>query len=286
MSREVAWRLFAGEFNDARKSLTEGTGDRAPTFVLTPLGAKVNRVLVSGVLTDVENLGTDAEPMYRGRVSDPTGTWHLYAGQYQPIAAAALGKAQPPTILTVIGKAKTFTTDQGAVYVSVRPERLKTVDGASRDFSLLEAARSLKRRLAIVRAAYGLETPTPETVRALGCTAAAADGIVKAVAEYGKVDLSRYQAMLAEGLRYLVPEEREAREAVAVDAEAPKAGDDDKVLTLLGGLDRDGKGAAWDELVAAAAKGGLDASALEQAVDLLLDRGAIYEPVLGRIKRI
>ena len=62
MIREVAWRLFASEYNDANLE-TEGTGERPPSYVVTPLGAKVNRVFVVGVITDVENVGTDGQPM-------------------------------------------------------------------------------------------------------------------------------------------------------------------------------------------------------------------------------
>ena len=46
----------------------------------------------------------DEEPMWRARVSDPTGVFYLSAGQYQPEAAIALSKIKPPTYVAVIGK--------------------------------------------------------------------------------------------------------------------------------------------------------------------------------------
>ena len=45
MNREVAWRLFAGEYNESNFEVGGG-GDRAPTYVVTPLGARVNRLFV------------------------------------------------------------------------------------------------------------------------------------------------------------------------------------------------------------------------------------------------
>ena len=105
MMREVAWRLFAGEYNDATLQV-EGTGERAPSYVIKPLGAKVNRIFVVGVITDVENVGTDMQPMWRARVSDPTGTFHVYAGQYQPEAAAALSQLKPPVFGAIVGKSR------------------------------------------------------------------------------------------------------------------------------------------------------------------------------------
>ncbi|TLZ92311.1 MAG: hypothetical protein E6J98_05860, partial [Methanobacteriota archaeon] len=108
MIREVAWRLFASEYNDANLE-TEGTGERPPSYVVTPLGAKVNRVFVVGVITDVENVGTDGQPMWRARVSDPTGTFHVYAGQYQPEAASALSKLKPPVFGAIVGKSRIYS---------------------------------------------------------------------------------------------------------------------------------------------------------------------------------
>ena len=146
MIREAAWRLFAGEYNDATLEVSGG-GERAPSYLVTPLGAKVNRVFVVGVVTDVENVGTDMQPMWRARVADPTGTFHIYAGQYQPEAAAALSKLKPPVFGAIVGKSRIYSPEAGTVYTSIRPEAIKAVDESVRDYWILEACRSLKKRL-------------------------------------------------------------------------------------------------------------------------------------------
>jgi RPA family protein len=79
--REVAYRIFAAEFDDADYSYSESDEDRAPNYVITPTGARANRLFVVGVLTEVE---TVSEDVLRARVVDPTGAFVLYAGQYQP----------------------------------------------------------------------------------------------------------------------------------------------------------------------------------------------------------
>ncbi|MBI4416989.1 MAG: hypothetical protein HY557_08400 [Euryarchaeota archaeon] len=295
MIREVAWRLFAGEYNESRLE-AGGGGDRAPTYVVTPLGARVNRLFAVGVLTDVENVGTDGQPMWRARVSDPTGTFHVYAGQYQPEAATMLSKIKPPAFTAIMGKSRTYTPDPGTVYTSIRPEMVKVVDAYVRDYWILEACRSLKQRLAAMREAQAMDPLTKDGLVALGYSEDVADGIVAATTHYGKVDLPRYGSLLAEALRYLLPEYRAfveepapaARTPNAVAREKPKAADDveDKVMALVGELDKDGKGAPWDALLAAAAKAGIAKEALEEAVNELLDKGLIYEPILGRMKKI
>ncbi len=296
MIREVAWRLFAGEYNDSTLE-AGGGGERAPTYVVTPLGARVNRLFVVGVLTDVENVGTDGQPMWRARISDPTGTFHVYAGQYQPEASAALSKIKPPAFAAVMGKSRTYSPEQGTVYTSIRPEMVKVVDENVRDYWILEACRSLKARLVAAREAQGMDPLTKDALVALGYSEEAAEGLVAAAGHYGKVDLARYGSLLAESLRYLLPEHRggtpeepppAGRPTPKAEASAAKKGDEveDTVLALIGELDRDGKGAPWDAILEAAGKAGLRKDALEEAVNELLDKGLVYEPVLGRMRKI
>ena len=296
MMREIAWRLFAGEYNDANLEV-EGTGERAPSYLVTPLGAKVNRIFVVGVITDVENVGTDMQPMWRARVSDPTGTFHVYAGQYQPEAAAALSKLKPPVFGAIVGKSRVYSPDPGTVYTSIRPEVIKAVDERVRDFWILEACRSLRKRLDAMGEAQKMDPLTKEGLTAVGVKEALADGIVQAVSHYGKADLARYTAMLAESLRYLLPEYREehpeeAEPAVtapskpeAKEPEEPTA-DEDQVLEVIAALDKDGKGAPWEGILDAAGKAGVAKDKLEEAINSLLDKGLIYEPILGRMKKI
>jgi len=295
--REVAWRLFAGEYNDATLEV-EGTGERAPSYVITPLGAKVNRIFVVGVITDVENVGTDMQPMWRARVSDPTGTFHVYAGQYQPEAAAALSKLKPPVFGAIVGKSRVYSPEPGTVYTSVRPEVIKAVDERVRDFWILEACRSLQKRLDAMSEAQKMDPLTKEALAQVGVKQALADGIVQATGHYGKADLSRYTAMLAEALRYLLPEYREGRPEEAeptVTEAAPRAepkepeeptADEDKVLEVITSLDKDGKGAPWEGILDSAGKAGVSKDKLEESINSLLDKGLIYEPILGRMKKI
>jgi uncharacterized protein len=297
MMREVAWRLFAGEYNDANLEV-EGQGERAPSYVVTPLGAKVNRIFVVGVITDVENVGTDMQPMWRARVSDPTGTFHVYAGQYQPEAAAALSKLKPPVFGAIVGKSRVYQPDSGGTYTSIRPEAIKAVDERVRDYWILETCRSLRKRLDAMAEAQKMDPLTKEGLVSVGVKAALADGIVQAANHYGKADLSRYTAMLAESLRYLLPEFREGpgseaeptvtppeAKPAAKEPEEPTA-DEDKVLEVVAALDKDGKGAPWEGILDAAGKAGVAKDKLEEAINSLLDKGLIYEPILGRMKKI
>ncbi len=146
-TREVARRVFASEFNDAGYTFKESDDERAPVYLLLPTGASANRVFFVGTLTERDDVGEDSE-YWRGRIVDPTGTFFVYAGQYQPEAASTLRALEPPAYVAVVGKPRTYETDDGEIRVSVRPESITTVDAAVRDRWVAETARQTIDRVA------------------------------------------------------------------------------------------------------------------------------------------
>jgi RPA family protein len=152
--REVAQRTFATEFGDATYGFQESDEDRAPKYQLLPTGQRANRVFVIGTLTEIENVGKESD-YWQARVADPTGTFFVYAGQYQPDAAAFLEQADPPEYVAVVGKPDTYETEdedgEPQTYVSIQPEAIRTVDAEERDKWVQEtAAHTLERIRAIV----------------------------------------------------------------------------------------------------------------------------------------
>ena len=144
-SREVARRAFAAEFNDATYTFKESDDERAPVYSLLPTGQRANRVFVVGTLTETEDVGDDSE-YWRGRIVDPTGTFFAYAGQYQPEATSVLRDVETPAYVAVVGKPRSYETDEGDVNVSLRPESITVVDGETRDRWVVETAeRTLDR---------------------------------------------------------------------------------------------------------------------------------------------
>ncbi|QHS15781.1 hypothetical protein GWK26_00705 [haloarchaeon 3A1-DGR] len=212
-TREVAYRLFASEFDDATLSYSESDEERAPNYVLTPLGARVNRLFAVGVLTEVERVNEETR---RGRVVDPSGAFVTYAGQYQPDEQAFLERADPPTFVALTGKARTFQPeDSDRVFTSVRPESLNEVDADTRDRWVVRAAETTLDRLAAFEAALASDLRGEDLRTALeagGAPAALAEGIPRAIDHY---DTS---------LAYL-----EATRRMAVDALELIAGERDDV---------------------------------------------------------
>lgn len=145
--REIAHRIFAAELRESNLQAKEGNDQYSPQYLITPTGAKVNRVFIVGTLIEKEDIGTDSE-FWRGRIVDPTGAFFVSAGQYQPEAAQVLARSTPPEFIAVIGKPTTFTTKEGNVLVSIRAESMHVVDDATRNRWVVETADLTAKRLA------------------------------------------------------------------------------------------------------------------------------------------
>ncbi|PSP82389.1 hypothetical protein BRC78_08585, partial [Halobacteriales archaeon QH_8_68_33] len=184
--REVAYRLFAAEFEDADYSYSESDEERAPNYVVTPTGARVNRVFVVGVLTEVEEASED---ILRARVVDQTGAFVVYAGQYQPEAQTFFERADPPAFVAVTGKARTFQPDDSDVtYTSVRPENVNEVTAETRDRWSVQAVRQTLDRVATMARALDREERGEELrglLESQGVDVGLAAGIPLAIDHYG-----------------------------------------------------------------------------------------------------
>ncbi|THE65851.1 DNA-binding protein [Salinadaptatus halalkaliphilus] len=149
--RQEAVRALASEINAAKYEFQEADGDREPSFQALPSGIGANRVLFSGTLTDVEDVGNDTEYL-KAEIIGATGTVYAYAGDYSQEARAFLRNAEAPMFVTICGKLNWFAEDDDESPVADRnvyidPEWAVKTDADDRDRAVLEAAEATLDRL-------------------------------------------------------------------------------------------------------------------------------------------
>ena len=144
--REPARRVFAGELRETRIQFREGEEEKSPSFVLLPTGARANRVFVVGTLTEKKKQG-EQNMFYRARVVDPTGTFFVMAGSYQPEAMQQIARIEAPAFVAVVGKPNLYETPDGAILISIRVESITAVDRGVRDCWVLDTARATLDRI-------------------------------------------------------------------------------------------------------------------------------------------
>ncbi len=147
-SREVARRVYAEELRSSNYAFRENDDQNqyAPQYLLTPTGAKCNRVFMVGTLTEKDDIGGDTE-YWRGRIVDPTGSILVYAGQYQPEAALILANMDVPAFVAIVGKPNLYQTEDGNIIISIRAESIQRVNEATRNQWIVDTARRTHERL-------------------------------------------------------------------------------------------------------------------------------------------
>jgi RPA family protein len=298
-ARETAWRLFSSELNTATYEI-KGEDEKSPSYMVTKLGAMVNRVLIAGVLTEKENVGTEDEPMWRGRIQDlATGNFFINVGRYQPEAAAAIADIEAPAFIAVVGKVRSYTTDDARVFVSIRPETIVKIDEDTRAQWILDAARSTWDRLNKMKKATSIENVTEKALLGRGFSEKDAKGIITALDQYDLPNSTVYLKTLQNALRAILPDKNidlglpedmsDVPDEIDIESgssDKSNADMEDIILSLLEELDTDGKGAPRDELERRAESEGISSMELEEISNILMDKGLVYEPNLRYLKRI
>ncbi len=299
MSRETAYRVFSKELNSSVISKM-GTEEMSPSYVITPLGTMINRVLISGVLTEIENAGSEDELMWRGKVQDVAGNFFISVGKFQQEASASMANLEAPCYVSMIGKVRTYTTNDDRTFVSVRPEHIVRIEENDYFAWLLETAKSVWSRLLRMRDVLKIPDVTASELTAKGFSAQDADGITTALDSYGQPESSIYLKMIQEALRRLLPDQNVDfglpgdEGAVPAPAAAKKDDDssndteiEDMILAYLDEHDSDShNGVFIEDLVRMMEDNGISAEKTEIVYNKLMDDGLIYEPNLGFLKKI
>lgn len=326
LDREVAWRIFAWEFNRSTLHISEGD-ERAPNYIITPTGVKCNRLFIVGVVTEVENIGKD-NSLWRGRVADPTGVFTVYAGHYQPEAAIFLSELNIPAYVAVVGKARKFEPEDGSVYTSVRPEDINNADEKLRDRWVLDTAERTLERINYIEDALSSGksgNDLKEYLLGKGTNAVLADGAVKAIEHYKDLDktiaelknvvIHAIEAVASDreiqvSEKQLKPQiktqdiikkdiEKSEEDLLPPEIEETIAEEDNAKPELkepetgpkeiiAGIIDKldTGKGVSYSIVVETAKKAGIDPEIVESGIKELMDEGRCYEPKIGVLRKV
>ena len=151
--REPGVLVLAKELNGAIEKHVEDR-EYSPTYLISEVGGKLSRVLIAGVLDQLENRGSESDPFYTARVIDPNGDfYYLQAGQYNPEGASALSKLENGVPILCVGKVRARTPeDSERTYVSVQPEGVRAVSMDEVSHWAIKACEELIKRINATKA--------------------------------------------------------------------------------------------------------------------------------------
>ena len=299
IQRQPAWIMLASEFGESTLN-EKGSGEFDPTFVITKLGAKVNRVTVSGLVERLELRETsNGSQMYQGQLRDPSGLHYFSVGEYasesmKEFTIQLLDKVESgePILLSMTAKARWYQTDEGAVYTSLRPEEAAIVSRDRYASWLVRACAATLSRLDQHQKSLNCE-PTKEAMLSEGISPEMVDGLLAAQPHYGQIDTEGYRLNVMQALDIA-----EGKMAAATTApptlslseptsDDEASGDDEElqsvILECIQAMDN-GEGVDFESLVRNLSARGFTREQSEAELDTMSDEGVLHEPRFGWFK--
>ena len=299
IQRQPAWIMLASEFGESTLN-EKGSGEFDPTFVITKLGAKVNRVTVSGLVERLELRETsNGSQMYQGQLRDPSGLHYFSVGEYasesmREFIVQLLDKVESgePILLSMTAKARWYQTDEGAVYTSLRPEEAAIVSRDRYASWLVRACAATLSRLDQHQNSLNCE-PTKDAMLSEGISPEMVDGLLAAQPHYGQIDTEGYRLNVMQALDIA-----EGKMAAATTApptlslseptsDDEASGDDEElqsvILECIQAMDN-GEGVDFESLVRNLSARGFTREQSEAELDTMSDEGVLHEPRFGWFK--
>ncbi len=302
--REPAWRVSARELESSLEE-ERGAGERAAGYLLSPFGARMNRVVIAGTLSPAESIGRDeAQTFWRARLSDPTGAVAVTAGSFQPRAMAQLRAARDPRPAIVVGKVHLYRGRDGVAYISVRAEGVRSVSENDERAVLADVVRHTLDRLDLVERLEKEPSVREEDLGAEGIPPAWIRAARESLRRYPNVDRSAFRRELRAAVRRVAGD---SGPVATVDAPSPSVtitrspppraspppltaaerAEESVFLDLLDEIAEvsvDGY-ADLKEVLHRLEAQGLVAARAETLLNRLEEGGIIEEPIVGKLRR-
>ena len=297
--RQPALRMFAVEFSQSSLPIV-GQGEFDPSFVVSRLGAMTSRMLVAGVIDNMERRDTESGPGYRGRLRDSTGlhmfdvtpfTPELHADAEEILARFERGDR---FLVLMLGRSRHYETEDGGVFTSIRAEGFREIDVTRYHVWLARTADATMRRIDSYRKSRELGKSESE-YKSGGIPTDLIQGLLRSREHYGDIDDSVYEVAvmraisMSEGLS--PPEEKMSSSQPVEMSPAPQQpvdsleGDEARKKAkeiILQSLSTSDNPIDYDTLIRACSDFGIVRLTAEEVIDDLRDVEAlIQEPEFG-----
>ena len=297
VKRQPALHMFASEYGESTLS-EKGSGEFDPSFVVTKLGSRVNRVIVAGLLERIEGRDVaNGSVIYQGQLRDPSGINYFSVGDYvsdsvkeMTIQLTARIESGEPILVLMVAKTRLYQTEEGAIYTSLRPEEMCVIDAQRYASWLAKTSQSLMERMSTYITSLDFE-PNSESLSKSEMSESQILGLIASRNHYGDVDLEHYrlnvmQALdIAEGKLDAATKPAPQRLLVEDSVEEDSKSDDKPdleaaIVDIITKLDQ-GDGVEFETILVNAEARGFQRTIAEEKLEELSDNGTVHEPAFG-----
>lgn len=297
VKRQPALHMFASEYGESTLS-EKGSGEFDPSFVVTKLGSRVNRVIVAGLLERIEGRDVaNGSVIYQGQLRNPSGINYFSVGDYvsdsvkeMTIQLSARLESGEPILVLMVAKTRLYQTEEGAIYTSLRPEEMCVIDAQRYASWLAKTSQSLMHRMSNYVTSLDFEANS-ESLSKSEMSEEQILGLIASRNHYGDVDLEHYrlnvmQALdIAEGKLDAATKPAPQRMLVDESGDDGPSGDDKPdleaaIIDIITKLDQ-GDGVEFETILVNAEARGFQRTIAEEKLEELSDDGTVHEPAFG-----
>jgi len=297
VKRQAATPMFASEYGESTLS-EKGSGEFDPSFVVTKLGSRVNRVIVAGLLERIEGREVaNGSVIYQGQLRDPSGINYFSVGDYvsdsvkeTTIQLSSRLENGEPILLLMIAKTRLYQTEEGAIYTSLRPEEMCVIDAQRYASWLAKTSDSMMNRMSNYISSLDYEANT-ESLSKSGMSEQQILGLVSSRNHYGDVDLEHYRLNVMQALDIaegkLDSASKPAPQQLPIHEKPAESNDGDEkpdleaaIVDIITKLDQ-GDGVEFETVLVNAEARGFQRSVAEEKLEELSENGTVHEPAFG-----
>ena len=297
VKRQSALHMFASEYGESTLS-EKGSGEFDPSFVVTKLGSRVNRIIVAGLLERIEGRDVaNGSVIYQGQLRDPSGINYFSVGDYvsdsvkeMTIQLSARLESGEPILVLMVAKTRLYQTEEGAIYTSLRPEEMCVIDAQRYASWLANTSNSMMDRMSSYVASLDFEA-NMESLSKSEMSEQQILGLIASRNHYGDIDLEHYRLNVMQALDIaegkLDAATKPAPQKLLVEQETDKdQNSDDKpdleaaIVDIITKLDQ-GDGVEFETILVNAEARGFQRSIAEEKLEELSDDGTVHEPAFG-----
>lgn len=289
VGRQSAVRVFAHEYRDATLP-EQGSGEYDPGYMVTRLGAKINRALIAGTIDSSERRESESGQSFRFNLIDVTGTHRVEVSPFNPELHPeaeeihARFERGDRFIMMVVGKQRSFTTEDGGVFTSYNAQEMREIDSQAYVEWLAETADATLRRIDAYEKALSSEQSIAG-FRAAGIPEDLVDGMLLSRAHYPDFESEVYMLDVLQALNAALgrsveivnrspdpePNSPASNETTAEVTEKGAEGDmslEDVIISTIAAGDR-GEGVDYDAIIRECSVHGHSRQDAEDAIDSL-----------------
>ena len=297
VKRQPALHMFASEYGESTLS-EKGSGEFDPSFVVTKLGSRVNRVIVAGLLERIEGRDVaNGSVIYQGQLRDPSGINYFSVGDYvsdsvkeMTIQLSARLESGEPILVLMVAKTRLYQTEEGAIYTSLRPEEMCVIDAQRYASWLAKTSQSLMHRMSNYVTSLDFEANS-ESLSKSEMSEEQILGLIASRNHYGDVDLEHYRLNVMQALDIAEGKLDAATKPVPQRMLVDESGDDDPsgddkpdleaaIIDIITKLDQ-GDGVEFETILVNAEARGFQRTIAEEKLEELSDDGTVHEPAFG-----